>query len=112
MSNGNRGDLYITFSIEPDNTFTRTGNDLHTTVATNIFTLLIGGETTVETLDGTVRVSIKAGTQPGTKLRLKGKGFPLYKRSGEHGDLIVTLNAIVPQLNDKQKELIKQAAGE
>ena len=112
LSNGNRGDLYITFSIEPDNTFTRTGNDLHTTVATNIFTLLIGGETTVETLDGTVRVSIKAGTQPGTKLRLKGKGFPLYKRSGEHGDLIVTLNAIVPQLNDKQKELIKQAAGE
>lgn len=104
--NGQRGDLYITFAIEPDPLFTRDGNDLHTTVTTDLYTLMLGGEQTVPTLDGNVKVTIKAGTQPDSKLRLKGKGFPAYKKEGEAGDLIITIKVHLPQINEEQKELL------
>lgn len=104
---GTRGDLYITFRIEPDAQFTRDGDNLHTTVNTDLYTMLLGGELIVPTLQGNVRMQIKPGTQPDGKLRLRGKGFPKYKTDGEHGDLIVSLRLTLPTLNDKQKELLK-----
>ena len=106
---GTRGDLYITFAIEPDKVFKREGNDLLLTATTDIYTLLLGGDITLPTLDGEVRMSIKEGTPPDSKLRLKGKGFPKYKKEGEKGDLIVTIKTFMPQLNDRQRALIKQA---
>ena len=108
-----RGDLYITFRIEPDSRFTRAGDDLHTTVVCDLYTLLLGGEVMVPTLDGNARTSIKAGTQPDSKLRLRGKGMPHYKREGT-GDLIVEIKAALPRLNQRQTELMKevQRAGE
>ena len=102
-----RGDLYITFHIEPDRRFTREGDDLHTTVTCDIYTLLLGGEAIVPTLDGSIRMNIKPGTQPDSKLRLRGKGMPHYKNSG-HGDMIVTIKATLPQLTPRQIELLKQ----
>lgn len=102
-----RGDLYITFHIEPDGRFTREGDDLHTTVTCDIYTLLLGGEAIVPTLDGSIRMNIKPGTQPDSKLRLRGKGMPHYKNSG-HGDMIVTIKATLPQLTPRQIELLKQ----
>ncbi len=108
-----RGDLYITFRIEPDSRFTRAGDDLHTTVVCDLYTLLLGGEVMIPTLDGNARTSIKAGTQPDSKLRLRGKGMPHYKREGT-GDLIVEIKATLPRLNQRQTELMKevQRAGE
>ena len=105
---GRRGDLYITINIKPDGTFTRDGNNLLLTTAVDIFTLLLGGEVLLPTLNGEARINIKAGTPPDSKLRLRGKGFPVYKREGEFGDLIVTIKAIIPPLNEEQKQLLRK----
>lgn len=105
---GNNGDLYITFHIEPDPQFTRVGNDLHTIATIDIYTALLGGEAIIPTLDGTVRMHIKAGTQADSKLRLRGKGMPIYKSPDKCGDLIVTLKIELPTLNEHQKELLRQ----
>lgn len=101
-----RGDLYITFSIEPDSRFTREGDDLHTTVVCDLYTLLLGGEAVVPTIDGSVKARVKAGTQPDSKLRLRGKGMPHYRREGA-GDLIVEIKVVLPQLNAEQMEMVK-----
>jgi curved DNA-binding protein len=106
-----RGDLYITFSIEPDSRFTREGDDLYTTVVCDLYTLLLGGEAVVPTIDGSVKAKVKAGTQPGTKLRLRGKGMPHYRREGA-GDLIVEIKVVLPQLNAEQMEMVRKVKGE
>ena len=108
-----RGDLYITFRIEPDSLFTREGDDLHTTAVCNLYTLLLGGEVVVPTLDGSVKLSIRPGTQPGSRLRVSRKGMPHYRREGR-GDMIVEIKVTLPQLNTEQRELLKKmkAAGE
>lgn len=106
-----RGDLYITFTVEPDSRFTRLGDDLQTTVTCDLYTLLLGGEAMVPTLDGSVRAKIKAGTQPDSKLRLRGKGMPHYRREGK-GDLIVEIKVKLPELNEKQMEMVRKVKGE
>lgn len=106
-----RGDLYITFSIEPDSRFTREGDDLYTTVVCDLYTLLLGGEAVVPTIDGSLKAKVKAGTQPGTKLRLRGKGMPHYRREGA-GDLIVEIKVVLPQLNAEQMEMVRKVKGE
>lgn len=103
-----RGDLYITFRIEPDNTFTLHGNDLYATVTVSLYTMLLGGEAVVPTLTGNAKVNIKAGTQPDSKLRLRGKGFPVYRQNGKYGDLIITVKVTLPQLNEKQKSIVTE----
>lgn len=104
---GHRGDLYITIRIEPDSTFTCNGNDLHTTVSTNVFTLILGGDIIVPTLQGNARVQIKPGTQPESMIRLKGKGLPLYKQPGS-GDLIVTIKCTIPALDERQCQELRK----
>ena len=108
MLNGARGDLYITVHIEPDNRFTRDGNDLHTTLSTDLYTMLLGGTVIVPTLTGEAKVAIKPGTQPDSKLRLRGKGMPEYKKEGANGDLIITLKVVLPTLNERQKEILEK----
>jgi len=103
---GPNGDLFITFVIGEDPQFKRLGDDLHTETAIDLYAAILGGEVMVDTLDGQVKMTIKAGTQPGTKLRLKGKGFPVYKKEGDFGDLYVTLKVQLPEhLSAKEKEL-------
>ena len=109
--NGERGDLYITFGITPDSRFTREGDDLHTTATIDAFTLLLGGEVIVPTLNGNIKATIKPGTQPGSKLRLRGKGFPVYKQPDRYGDLIVTIAVTIPQLSERQREEIAKVMG-
>lgn len=103
---GPNGDLYITFNIPEDPQFKRNGNNLYTDLKIDLYTAVLGGEVTVHTLDGSVHLKVKPETQTGTKVRLKGKGFPLYKREGEFGDLFVTYTVQLPtQLSEKEKEL-------
>jgi curved DNA-binding protein len=105
------GDLYLTFVIAPDARFRRTGNDLHATAVIDLYTAVLGGETVIETLNGKVKLKVNAGTQHGTKLRLKGKGFPVYKKEGEAGDLFVTFEVKIPtDLTKQEKDLFKQLA--
>lgn len=103
------GDLYITFVIPDNETFKRKGNDLYTHVDIDLYTAVLGGEVLVNTLGGQVKLKVQPGTQPGTKARLKGKGFPVYKQEGSFGDLIVTYHVSIPTtLTEKQKELFRQ----
>ena len=106
VNGGPNGDLYITFVIEDDPEFKRLGNDLYTSVHVGLYTAVLGGEMTVNTLDGQVKMKVKPGTQPEAKVRLKGKGFPVYKKDDQFGDLIVTMKAEVPKnLSSKEQEL-------
>ncbi len=111
LSGGPNGDLYITFMIQNDTDFIREGNDLHTKVTIDLYTAVLGGEITVPTMDGKVKIKLGAGTQNDTKVRLKGKGFPVYKQEGKYGDLYVTYKVQIPQnISEKEKELFKQLA--
>lgn len=109
VNNGPAGDLYITFVIPEDARFKRAGDDLYVTVPLDLYKAILGGEQIVDTLDGKVKLQIKPGTQNNTKVRLKGKGFPVYKEEGKFGDLIVTYSIDIPtNLTDKQKELFRE----
>lgn len=109
VNGGPDGDLYITFVIPDDPVFKRLGNDLYVTAPLNLYTAMLGGEETVDTLNGKVKLKVKPETQNGTKVRLKGKGFPVYKEEGKFGDLIVTYNITIPtNLTEHQKELFRQ----
>ena len=109
INGGPSGDLFITFSIEPHSSFKRLGNDLFTTVTIDLYTALLGGETTIETLSGKVKLNVSAETQNGTKIRLKGKGFPLYKKEGEFGGLYITYEIKLPtHLTEEQKILFTE----
>ena len=92
-----------------DPVFKRLGDDLYIDVEVDLYSAVLGGEKVVDTLDGKVKLKIKPETQNGTKVRLKGKGFPVYKKEGQFGDLIVTYSVKIPtNLTDKQKELFRQ----
>ncbi len=109
INGGPNGDLYITFVIADDPEFKRLGNDLYATVDLDLYTAVLGGEIMVDTMDGKVKLKVKPETQNGTVTRLKGKGFPVYKREGESGDLYITYSIKIPtHLTEKQKELFRQ----
>ena len=111
VNGGPAGDLYITFSIRNNIKFKRSGNDIHTTADIDLYTAVLGGEVTLDTLSGKVKLKVKPETQNGTKMRLKGKGFAVYKKEGEYGDLFITFSVIIPtNLTEKQKELFKELA--
>jgi curved DNA-binding protein len=106
---GPNGDLLITFVMKNDTTFRRDGNDLYKNEDIDLYTALLGGEKTIDTISGKIKLKVSAGTQNGTKIRLKGKGFPIYKKEDEFGDLYVTWNVKLPtHLTEKQKELFTE----
>ncbi len=109
VNGGPAGNLYITFSIAVNPHFKRSGNDLYTTANIDLYTAMLGGETTIDTLKGKVKLKVNPETQYGTKIRLKGKGFPVYKKEGETGDLYVTYEVKLPtNLTEEQKALFTQ----
>lgn len=109
FNGGPAGDLYITFNITPDPNFERVGDDLKSKISIDLYTAVLGGDVKVETLEGSVNLKVKPETQSGTTVRLKGKGFPVYKKDGEFGDLFVTYDVKLPtNLTEKQKELFEQ----
>jgi curved DNA-binding protein len=106
INGGPNGDLYITFQIDNHPHFRRLVNDLYTTADLDLYTAVLGGEITIDTLDGKVKLKVKPETQNGSKIKLKGKGFPVYKSKGQFGDLYVTYNIMIPtDLTERQKEL-------
>jgi curved DNA-binding protein len=111
INGGPNGDLYIQFSISNNTSFKRNGSDLYKTVDLDLYKALLGGNLMVDTFDGKVKLTVKPETQNGTKVKLKGKGFPKYKKEGQFGDLFVTYNLKTPiNLSDKEKELFKELA--
>jgi len=109
MNGGPNGDLYITFVIAEDANWKRVGNDLYSTVSLDLYTAVLGGDITLDTLAGKLKLKVKPETQNGTRIRVKGKGFPVYKKEGESGDLYVTYSIRIPEnLTEKQKELFRE----
>jgi curved DNA-binding protein len=109
VNGGPAGDLYITFVIEDDTQFKRSGNDLHINAQIDLYTAVLGGETTIDTLAGKIKLKVPPGTQNDTKVRIKGKGFPVYKKDGEFGDMYVTYKISIPaDLSDREKELFTE----
>lgn len=108
-NNGPAGDLYIKFVIAEDPVFKRLNDDVHIQSGLDLYTAVLGGETTVDSLSGKLKLRIAPGTQNNAKLRLKGKGFPVYKQPGKFGDLIVAFNVTIPtNLSEKQKVLFTE----
>lgn len=106
---GPKGDLYINFSIRNNTGFHREGDQLYANVEIDLYTAILGGEIVVDTFDGKVKLKIPPETQAGTKVRLKGKGFPVYKKEGEFGDLIFTYTIKTPtNLSTEEKKLFEQ----
>ncbi|WP_151087166.1 DnaJ C-terminal domain-containing protein [Hymenobacter baengnokdamensis] len=108
---GPNGSLLITFRIAPDAHYARTGDDLTQDVPVPLYRALLGGEQTVETLGGPVKIKLKPETANGSRLRLRGKGFPVYREAGKFGDLYLRLNVQLPtNLTDEERALIQQLA--
>jgi curved DNA-binding protein len=109
VNGGPDGDLYITFSIANHSRFKRLGNDLYLSVDLDLYKAVLGSELTIDTLDGKVKLKVKPETQNGTKVKLKEKGFPVYKNEGHYGDLLITYSIKIPtNLSEKQKKLFTQ----
>jgi curved DNA-binding protein len=109
INGGPAGDLYISFSIAPHPRFRRSGNDLFGSAGIDLYTALLGGELTFETLTGKIKLKVNPETQPGTKIRIKGKGVPVYKKEGQSGDLYITYEVNLPtHLTEEQKKLFAE----
>jgi curved DNA-binding protein len=109
LNGGPNGDLYLTFSIANDPKFKREGSNLYTNADLDLYTAVLGGEILVDTFDGKVKLKVAAETQSGTKVKLKGKGFPVYKAEGQFGDLYITYQIKLPtNLSQREKELFTE----
>ncbi|AYL99425.1 DnaJ C-terminal domain-containing protein [Mucilaginibacter celer] len=111
VNGGPAGDLFIKFNITPDPDFKRDGNNLYATLKLDLYTAVLGGEVTADTLTGKVKLKVKPETQNGAKVKLKGKGMPVYKKDNEFGDLYLTYEIQMPtNLTERQKQLFEELA--
>ena len=107
---GAAGDLYVEIAEQPHETFTREGSDLHCTIQVPMTSAALGTDLVLTTLDGEEKLDIRAGTQSGTVMTLRGKGVPRL-RSTTRGDLHVHVDVRVPtRLDDEQERLIRELA--
>ncbi len=107
---GPAGDLFVDVHVTPDARFARKGRHVTTTVSVPVTAALLGTTVEVPTLDGTVTLKVPAGTQPGTTMRVRGRGVPA---SGKHGagDLLVTVAVSVPEkLTKEQRGIVERLA--
>ena len=106
---GPDGDLYIKFSIPNKPDIKRFGNDIYIRVDLDLYSAVLGSSITVDTLSGKIKLKVKPETQNGTKIRLKGRGFPVYKKDGQFGDLFITYEIKIPtDLSERQKALFTE----
>jgi len=106
---GGAGDLMLVVEVAAHPVFERHGDNLHVEVPVDIYTLLLGGEATVPTLDGRLKLTVPPGTDAGRRFRLRGKGMPKLGNPSERGDLIATVEAELPEsLSDEERELFER----
>jgi molecular chaperone DnaJ len=110
---GPAGSLYVAVHVTAHPKLRREGTELIFEADVSIAQAALGTRLMVPTVDGEEEVEIKAGTQPGTEVRLRGKGVPHLRRAGSRGDLHVFVNVVVPtRLSKRQRELLEQLAEE
>jgi curved DNA-binding protein len=109
INGGPKGDLNITFQIDNHTNFKRDGDNLYANIDLDLYKAILGGEMVVDSFDGKVKLKIAPETQNGTQVKLKGKGFPVYKKEGKFGDLIITFTIKTPvNLTVREKELFNE----
>lgn len=109
IQGGPDGNLYLKLKIKPEKGYTIKGNDLYLKVNVDLYTAILGGKITLNTLAGKVNVPIPKGAQNESKLRLKGKGMPVYGKPGNAGDLYVQLHVVIPKnLSAEEISLFKK----
>ncbi len=105
------GDVYLVLKVASDDRFKRKGNTLYAEVEVDLSTAVLGGEVSLTTLGGEVRLNVPPGTQPGQKIRLKGRGMPFLKSPDKHGDLLAEVKVTLPRtLTPRQRELFDELA--
>lgn len=109
MGGGESGDLYIKILVNSQSGFERKGDDLYTTLEIPMYTALLGGDAQVNTLVGQLKLQIPEGTQNGKRLRLRGKGMPVYGKPDQHGDLYVKIKVMLPtNLTPEERSLLQK----
>ena len=110
---GPAGSLYVAVHVTPHPTLRREGTELYYAADVSIVQAALGTRVAVPTVDGDEEIEIKPGTQPGTEIRLRGRGVPHLRRTGSKGDLHVFVNVVVPaKLSKRQRELLAEYAAE
>jgi molecular chaperone DnaJ len=107
---GPPGDLYVEIHERPHDVYSRKGDDLHCRVTVPMTAAALGTRLTIKTLDGEENVDVRAGTQPGATLRIRGKGVPHLRGTGR-GDLFVHLDVRTPlKLDPEQERILREFA--
>jgi molecular chaperone DnaJ len=110
---GPAGSLYVAVHVNPHPALRREGTELVYEANVSIAQAALGARIRVPTVEGDEEVEIKGGTQPGTEIRLRGRGVPHLRRPGSRGDLHVLVDVVVPtKLSKRQRELLTQFAAE
>ena len=110
---GPAGSLYVAVHVTPHQQLRREGTELIYEADVSIAQAALGTTIAVPTVDGDEDVEVRAGTQPGTEIRLRGRGVPHLRRTGSKGDLHVFVNVVVPaKLSKRQRELLAEYANE
>ena len=106
QSGGNNGDLLLKLSVTNNTNFQLDGNDLRLEQEVDLYTIILGGKLTVNTIEKPISINIPPESSNGKVLRLKGQGMPVYGKSGEYGDLYLKMNVSLPKnLTPDEKEL-------
>lgn len=100
---GSRGNIFVKIKVRPDPRYRIDGNNLILKTDVDLYTAVLGGKIEVNTFSGGLNVPVPQGSQNGSKLRLRGKGMPIYGSQG-NGDLYVQLNVVIPR-NLQQEEI-------
>jgi molecular chaperone DnaJ len=111
VNGGPAGDLYVIVRTGTHPVFTRVGDDIQVTVPVTVPEASLGAKVDVPTIDGRAQLKIPPGTQNGQKLRLRERGVESASHPGQRGDQIVTVQVMVPALNDERSREIMRELG-
>lgn len=106
---GAKGDLYLKININEPRGFSRKGKDIYQTVPLDLYTAILGGKLTADTLEGKVKLNIPELTPNGKVFRLAGRGLPEVNQSGKRGDYYLKTEIKLPEkLSAKERDLFKE----
>jgi molecular chaperone DnaJ len=111
LNGGAPGDLFVIVRTGTHPVFARVGDDIQLTVPVTVPEASLGAKVDVPTIDGRAQLKIPPGTQSGQKLRMRERGVENAQQPGQRGDQIVTVEVVVPHLQDERsREIMRELA--